>query len=153
MTATAAESLELPWGPSADGLDLPYWEGLEAGELRLQRCGECRSWIWGPQVLCAHCHTFDPQWESVEPAGTVYAWSRSHTPFIRELADRIPYVTVLVELPHAGGRRVLGLLTGGDTDQVAIGDRVTGWFETTPGARWPLLRWRREAGTAGKDDA
>ncbi|NMO03705.1 DNA-binding protein [Gordonia sp. TBRC 11910] len=135
-------AIEYPWGPAADGLDQPHWDGLRDGELRIQRCGECATWIWGPQWICAHCHTFSPGWESVEPTGVVYAWSRSHYPFIREYADRAPYVTVLVELPHAGGRRVLGMLLDGDGG-IHIGDEVTGEFQLDEGAEWPLLRWRR----------
>lgn len=133
-----------PWGPAEDGLDQPYWDGLVAGELRLQRCGNCQEWIWGPQWICGACHTFDPGWESVEPVGTVYSWSRSHYPFITELADHIPYVTVLVELPAAGHRRVLGILTGDDAADIRIGERVVGHIDLDEGATWPLLRWRRE---------
>ncbi|WP_109529522.1 MULTISPECIES: Zn-ribbon domain-containing OB-fold protein [Nocardia] len=145
MSDDAAAVLELPWGPAEDGLDQPYWDGLRAGELRLQRCTRCREWIWGPQWICGHCHTFDPGWEPVDPVGTVYSWSRSHYPFITELAERVPYVTVLVALPNAGNRRVLGILTGEDTDRVRIGDPVTGHIELDEGATWPLLRWRRGA--------
>ncbi|MEV5835915.1 zinc ribbon domain-containing protein [Nocardia sp. NPDC052112] len=139
------------WGPVEDGLDLPYWEGLRAGELRLQRCAQCQSWIWGPQWICGHCHTFDPQWETVEPVGTIYSWARSWYPFITELAVPVPYVTVLVELPQAGNRRVLGILTDPtpDTDPVRIGTRVVGHFEHDPGTTWPMLRWTRDTAGAG----
>lgn len=129
-----------PWGPAADGLDQPYWDGLKVGELRLQRCADCHTWIWGPQWICGKCHTMHPVWEAVEPTGTVYTWSRSHHPFLQEYADRTPYVTVLVELPQAGGRRVLGLMPSADGD-IRIGDRVRGRFELDEGAVWPLLRW------------
>ena len=36
--------------------------------------------IWGPQSVCAQCHGFDIDWESVEAAGTIYSWSRSWYP-------------------------------------------------------------------------
>ncbi|MCF8571318.1 OB-fold domain-containing protein [Gordonia sp. HY002] len=110
-----------------------------AGELRLQRCNQCRTWIWGPQWICGRCHALEPGWEAVEPTGVVYAWSRSHYPFIREYADRAPYVTALVELPRAGGRRVLGLMP--DAHEIRIGDAVEGRFELDEDATWPLLRW------------
>jgi len=140
-------SAEFPWGPAPDGLDTPYWAGLLAGELRLQRCTECRTWIWGPQWLCPQCHTFEPGWESVQPVGTVYSWSRSWYPFISELPVALPYVTVLVELPQAGNRRVLGILSEPEPAKarVRIGDRVTGRFELDEGATWPLLRWTLES--------
>ncbi|AKE88776.1 zinc ribbon domain-containing protein [Rhodococcus aetherivorans] len=140
---TATELATEPWGPAPDGLDQPYWDGLLAGELRLQRCSDCRTWIWGPQAICGHCHSFDLGWETVEPAGTVYSWNRSWYPYMDEYAERLPYVTVLVELPHAGGRRVLGILADDIDANPEIGDRVVGVFERTEGAAWPLLRWRR----------
>jgi len=129
-----------PWGPSPDGLDQPYWDGLARAELLVQRCGRCQTWIWGPQWICGSCHAFDPWWQRVEPVGTVYSWSRTWRPFIDELHVDVPYVTIVVELPAAGNRRVLGLLTG--SDSVRIGDRVTGVFEHDEGARWPMLRWQ-----------
>lgn len=146
---TATES----WGPTADGLDQPYWDGLLVGELRLQRCTECRTWIWGPQAICGTCHTFEPGWETVEPVGTVYSWSRSWYPYMDEYADRLPYSTVLVELPHAGSRRVLGILTDDNPEDPRIGEKVTGHFEHDEGATWPLLRWRRTARPAEGEQA
>ncbi|PBC51968.1 DNA-binding protein [Rhodococcus sp. ACS1] len=147
MTPSAGAARKFPatalTGPYADGLDLPYWEGLRAGELRLQRCAECDLWIWGPRWMCGRCQTFDPEWVAVEPVGRVFSWSRTWHPFIPELAGELPYVTVLVELPHAGGRRVLGLLAeSGDTD-IAIGDAVAGIIQQPSEAPWPLLRWQR----------
>ncbi len=142
-------SAEFPWGPASDGVDTPYWDGLIEGELRMQRCTACRAWIWGPQWLCPHCHTFDPGWEPVEPTGTVYSWSRSWYPFISELPVALPYVTVLVELPEAGNRRVLGILHESDADTtIRIGDPVSGLFVRDPGATWPLLRWTADAAVA-----
>ncbi|ROO85286.1 hypothetical protein EDD29_2828 [Actinocorallia herbida] len=135
----SAPAVEIPCGPAADGLDTPYWEGLRAGELRVQRCADCRAWLWGPRHICPHCHGFDLGFEPVEMTGTVYSWCRTHHPYMAEYAHLVPYVSVVVELPQADGVRLLGLLDG---DSVAIGDRVTGFLERPENAAWPLLRWR-----------
>lgn len=148
---TATEPVAEPWGPTPDGLDRPYWDGLRVDELRLQRCNECSIWIWGPQAICGHCHSFDLGWETVEPSGTVYSWNRSWYPYMDEYVDRLPYVTVLVELPHADGRRVLGILADDIETNPEIGDRVVGVFEHSEGAPWPLLRWRRAATAEGEN--
>ncbi len=142
-------AVDVPWGPSADGLDQPYWDGLAEGELRLQRCRDCATWIWSPQSVCGNCYSFDLNWEAVEPVGTVYSWSRSWYPYIKELTDRLPYVSVLVELHDAGDRRVLGLLTDDPEQTPRIGDRVVGVFEGRSGEPWPLLRWQRAESTEG----
>lgn len=143
-------SRSLPWGPAADGHDQPYWDGLRQDELRIQRCVDCRTWIWGPQQICPSCHGFDLDWQKVEPVGTVYSWTRSWYPYIEELADDLPYVTVLVELDRTQGRRVLGRFAAEAADTPQIGDRVRGVFEHEEGGTWPLLRWQRAPEGAGR---
>lgn len=142
-----------PWmdltGPSDDGLDGPHWAALEQGRLELQRCHDCRAWIWSPRPICPTCHTFALDWESVEPVGTVYAWTRTWQPFTPESAGHLPYVVVLVDLPGADGRRVLGVLAHADGHTPRIGATVRGEIEQPPdSAHWPLIRWHLIGGEA-----
>jgi uncharacterized OB-fold protein len=129
-------------GPRDDGLDRPHWEGLRAGEVRVQRCAPCGHWIWAPQPLCPRCHSFDLTWPAVEPAGTIYSWTRTWQPFTPELSGHLPFVVVLAELPAAGGRRLLGVLRDGDGADVRIGQPVRGVIDPAPSPdAWPVLRW------------
>lgn len=146
MTVTDLEPY--PSGPSAHGLDREHWEGLRRGELLAQRCASCAQWLWGPRAICPRCHGFDLVWEKAPTSGRVYTWCRSHYPYVSELADLLPYVTVLAELPEAGGIRMLGLLAA-DSDPVSIGDEVTAVIEQPATAEWPVLRWRRAGGAGG----
>lgn len=135
-----------PWmdltGPSDDGLDIPHWEGLKAGELVMQRCAACRTWVWSPRPICPSCHSFEMSWESVDPIGTVYAWTRTWQAFTGESSGHLPYVVVLVELPGADGRRVLGILERADGVTPRIGAPVRGRIEQPPDDKhWPLMRW------------
>ncbi|GAB3077990.1 hypothetical protein GCM10027215_18560 [Nocardioides zeae] len=146
MSAAAVTEVsgELPCGPADDGLDRPHWEGLREGRLLLQRCGRCRTWRWTPRLLCPGCRSFDVRWEDVEPRGRVFSWIRTHHPYLVELGpDAVPYTTVLVELPGAGGSRVLGRAAAGvdPARGFRIGEEVVGRIEDVPGAAWPLLRW------------
>lgn len=149
MTAMKPAVEPYPCGPAEDGLDTAYWQGLREGELRIQRCASCKTWLWGPRRICGHCHSFDLTWEAVTATGTVYTWSRSWYPYMSELADLLPYVTVLVELPQAGNVRVLGILTG-DADEVRIGEEVVGHIEQPATAAWPVLRWRKASAQEGE---
>lgn len=135
-----------PWmdltGPSDDGLDEPHWDGLRAGKLLLQRCRDCGTWTWSPRPICPDCHSFQMGWEQVDPAGTVYSWTRTWQPFTPESTGHLPYVVVLVELPAAGRRRVMGVLAHADGKTPRIGSRVRGEIELPPDdAHWPLVRW------------
>ena len=135
-----------PWmdltGPSADGLDTPHWNGLQADKLMLQHCRNCSTWVWAPRPICPSCHSFDMGWDDVDPVGTVYSWTRTWQPFTPEAAGHLPYVVVLVELPAAGHRRVMGVLAHADRRTIRIGERVRGEIEQSSDDRhWPLVRW------------
>jgi uncharacterized OB-fold protein len=135
-----------PWmdltGPSPDGLDTPHWDGLRDGKLMLQRCSGCALWIWSPAPICPACHSFEMVWESVAPTGTIYSWTRTWQPYAPEARGHLPYVVVLVELPAAGSRRVLGVLADADQVTPTIGAPVRGQIEQPPdSAHWPLVRW------------
>lgn len=140
-----------PWmnltGPADDGLDTPHWQGLRAGKLLLQRCAGCASWIWAPLPICPTCHSFELCWEQVEPVGTIFSWTRTWQPFGGEATGHLPYVVVLVDLPGAGHRRVVGVLAHADGVTPRIGAGVRGQIELPPDdEHWPLIRWYLEEG-------
>lgn len=131
--------------PMRDGLDAPYWEGTRAGVLRTQRCGSCGTHQWGPEWMCYACRSFDVGWVDVEPTGVIYSWQRVHHPVHPALAERGPYVVVLVELPHADGVRMVGNLLGDATRDVVIGSAVRAAFEHHDDGEPPftLVQWER----------
>jgi uncharacterized OB-fold protein len=80
--------------------------------------------------------------EDVDPVGTLYAWTRTWQPFTAEASGHLPYVVVLVELPGADGRRILGVLDGADGVTPKIGSPLRGEIEQPPDEEhWPLIRW------------
>ncbi len=135
-----------PTGPSDDGLDAPHWDGLRDGKLVMQRCSSCRTWVWSPRPICPNCHSFEMVWEKVEPTGTIFSWTRTWQPFAEESSGHLPYVVLVVELPAAGGRRIVGVLSDADGITPRIGAAVSGHIEQPPDdCSWPLMRWRLEA--------
>jgi uncharacterized OB-fold protein len=133
--------------PEADGLSAPYWSGLRENRLRVQRCAGCGTWQFGPEWICHRCHRFDPDWIEVAPRGRIYSWERVWHPVHPCLKGHGPYLVVLVELPQAGGVRMLGNLLGDAMQEVEIGAEVEGVFEHHPQAEPPftLMQWRRAA--------
>ena len=131
-------------GADADGLSAPYWQGLREGRLLVQRCAHCGTWQFGPEWICHKCHAFDPAWVEVPARGRIYSWERVWHPVHPALKERCPYLVVLVELPHAGGVRMVGNLLGDPLQQVHIGSEVVGVFEHHPETSPPhaLLQWR-----------
>jgi uncharacterized OB-fold protein len=83
-------------------------------------------------------------WVAVEGRGLIYSWTRVWHPVHPSLADRVPYLAVLVELPEAGHIRMVGNLLGDARQAADIGTAVTAVFEHHPDAPIPhsLLQWQ-----------
>lgn len=131
-------------GPDRDGLSRPYWDGLKAGRLMIQRCSGCGVWQWGPEWICHSCHSFDLRWEEVKPEGRVYSWERVWHAVHPALKSAVPYLVVLVELEEPKTVRLIGNLLGDPLQPVSIGAEVVGEFEhhTTSEPAFSLLQWR-----------
>lgn len=128
-----------------DGLSRPFWDGLRDERLRVQRCSHCATWQFGPEWVCHHCLSFDPPWVEVAPRGRLFSWERVWHPVHPALKTHGPYLVALVELPEAGGIRLLGNLLGDPLQTPVIGAPVTGVFEhhaDAPGGPFSLLHWR-----------
>jgi len=126
-----------------DGLSAPYWAGLRHNRLMVQRCCHCQTWQFGPEWLCYRCHAFDPSWTEVEPHARIFSWERVWHPSHAALRQHGPYLAVLVELPYAGGVRMVGNLLGDPTQAVVIGTDVEGVFEhhRESSPAYSLLQW------------
>jgi len=130
--------------PEVDGLSAPFWNGLKDSRVMVQHCCVCGTWQHGPEWICHGCHALDPAWDEVVPRGRIFSWERVWHPVHPCLKGSEPYVVVLVELPGAGGVRMLGNLLGDPMQKVHIGAEVEGVFEHHRDASPPytLLQWR-----------
>jgi uncharacterized OB-fold protein len=83
--------------------------------------------------------------DRVPPEGRVYVAERVWHPVHPALKSATPYQIVLVELPQAGGIRMVGNLLGDPLRPVPVGLKVTGVFEQREqaGRQYALLNWQR----------
>ena len=129
--------------PEPDGLDVPYWEGTRAHELRVQRCRACGGWQWGPEWMCHRCRSFRMSWETIAGRGRIYSWERAWHPVHGALKGHGPYIVVLVELPDYDNVRMIGNLLGDPHQAVTIGAEVDAVFEPHDDTNPPytLVHW------------
>ena len=128
-----------------DDLDKPFIEGTQRGELWLQFCTACEHFQWGPEWLCHRCLSSDFEWRQVEGRGRIYSWERVWHPVHPVLREAVPYVVVVVELPHADDIRLVGNLLGDPEEEVVIGSAVEAVYEHHADADPPftLVHWSR----------
>lgn len=132
------------------GADQRYWDALAEGRVEMQRCGNCKRWHWPAVWRCGECGGWEHTWHEVPLQGEVYTWTRTWHPFGGTEDIGVPFVSLVVHLPQAGDRRLVGILEG-DEAGLAIGARVTGsvsvtrvWNDDIPAIRWRLDRGRAQ---------
>ncbi len=133
--------------PESDGVSAPYWDGLRQGRLLVQHCVACGTWQFAPEWICHACHAADPPFQEVMAQGEIFSWERVWHASHPVLVSRVPYLVVLVRLPHAGDVRMIGNLLGDPLQEPRIGTAVGGVFESHLEAAPPygLLQWRVSA--------
>jgi uncharacterized OB-fold protein len=107
-----------------------FWEGVEAGELRIQKCQSCGLLHHPPQPLCRACGTADMGYVVSTGRGVVYSHVTHHHPPLPGVER--PHTVLLVELEE-GARLVSEWASDVDVETVSIGQRVQVAFTTVPG--------------------
>lgn len=93
-----------------------FWEGVDAGELRIQRCSGCGALHHPPRPMCHHCHSVEWDWIVSSGRGTVHSFVVYHRPEVPPFDA--PYVVGLVELDE--GTRLVSNVVGISPDEVHI---------------------------------
>lgn len=124
--------------PTPDSL--PYWEGLRAGKLLLQRCGDCGLVRHYPRPVCASCFSMAVNWVEASGRGTVHSWTETHHAFLPSFGADLPYLLVTADLDE--GVRLLARLRG-SAEGLRAGAAVQCGFE--PIGDWvvPVLELAR----------
>jgi uncharacterized protein len=94
-----------------------FWDGAAAGELRIQRCGDCGALRHPPGPMCPACGAARPGYVVAVGTGEVYSYVVQHHPPVP--GKQLPIVIALVALPE--GVRMVGELLGVSPDRVRVG--------------------------------
>jgi uncharacterized OB-fold protein len=81
-----------------DGDNAAYFRFCAQGELRLQRCKACALMRYPPGPACPWCSGSAFEWTPVSGRGTVYSYTEVRHPVLSAFRERVPYLTLLVEL-------------------------------------------------------
>jgi uncharacterized protein len=105
----------------------PFWDGLNEGQLVLQRCTPCGHFRYPVAPVCPYCRSSAYEWTAADGRGSVFSWIRYHKSYQPEFEPLMPYCVLTVQLDV--GPRMFGRLAA--DIQPEIGMRVT-----AIGERW-----------------
>ena len=101
-----------------------FWDGTQAGELRIQVCGACGAKRFPPGPACQSCDAYDRGYEVASGEGTVFSYVVHRHPPVP--GKELPIVIALVDLDE--GVRMVGEVvdaTSADGEaEIEIGTRL-----------------------------
>jgi uncharacterized protein len=102
-----------------------WWEGIAAGELRIQRCRECGTLRHPPRPMCGQCQSIEWDWQVSKGTGTVHSYVVLHHPPVPGYEYPLP--VALVDLDE--GTRIVANVAGCKPAEIRIGMRVQARIE------------------------
>ena len=121
---------ERPWLPEPDSFNSPYFEGARDGKLRLQRCGDCKTWMFPVRKRCQSCGSTHLEWFDASGRGRVYSHAILRREYHPRHSGRLPLVMAQIDLDE--GVRVNSNLVDVDPAEVKVGMKVMVTFEHSP---------------------
>jgi uncharacterized protein len=121
-------------------LTRPYWDAARQGQLVIQRCQACRTYIHLPRPVCRACESFDLAFEPVSGRGTLFTFTETHKVFHPYYADKVPFFLATIELEEQAHLLMLSNLVGVARADVRFGMAVKVQFEwQTPELAIPVF--------------
>lgn len=118
--------------PAVNADNAQYWEGLAAGELKVQKCDGCARPRYPIVPVCPYCTATDWSWIRLSGRGKIFSWVRYQRSYLPEFEDLVPYVVILAQLDE--GVRMFGRLMDKLPDTTGV--RINAPVETVI-EKWP----------------
>ena len=126
----------------------PYFEGAQAGELRVQHCASCGHNFFPPSTRCPNCLSTDIGWQAVSGRGKVWSWIVMHQRYFAGFADELPYNVALIELEE--GPKLMSHVVGVENSALRCEMPVEVVFErATDEISLPMFRPAGSGNTGG----
>ena len=118
-----------------------FWDAALEHRLVVPRCTSCGTFRLPPCAFCWKCQSQDVEYVEQPGRGTVYSFTIVWHPLLPDLADSVPYVPAVVELPDTNGCRLVGAMVDVRPSDMHIGMEVElVWRDVRAGETVPTWR-------------
>ncbi len=108
--------------------DVPMWDSIKAGAMRLQCCADCGNWLYPPGPACPRCLSCALVWTPISGRGRILSWVKFHRHYLPAYPP--PYNAIAVRLEE--GPSMITNLEGAMPEEGCIGRAVTLVYATMP---------------------
>jgi len=114
-----------------------FWDGCDAGVLRVQRCEECGAHVFFPSIACQRCHSADLGWVDCSGSGEIKTFTIVRRG-VGAFAPDAPYTIAIVGLDE--GPQLMTYIVDCEESELAIGKRVKVHFQPRGDRSLPVFR-------------
>jgi len=119
----------------------PFWEAAAQHKLVVPRCTSCGTYRMPPSGFCWKCRAQEVELVEQSGRGTIYSFTVIWHPLLPDVADSVPYIPAVVELPDTNGCRLVGDVIDVHPSEVKIGMEVElVWRDVREGTSVPTWR-------------
>lgn len=83
--------------PVITEFEKPFWEGLQNGQLMVQKCKQCGNVQFPPSPVCTNCLSDEVEWVNCSGKATLWSKVTFHKSYLEPYKD-IPYSVVMAKL-------------------------------------------------------
>jgi uncharacterized OB-fold protein len=109
---------------AADAWTQPFWDAAKSHRLTACRCAACGRFRMPPTAFCPNCRSQDVEWPTLSGRGVIYSFTIVERAVVPGMAAHLPYVPAVIELPDAGGLRLISNIVGVPVGEIRIGAAV-----------------------------
>ena len=113
--------------PHINNYSKPFWEGAKRHELLIQKCKDCKKYVFYPKLVCPFCLSGNLEWIRASGHGKIYSYSVINSYQPKAFADDVPYVIAIIELDE--GVRMMSNIVECDPEMVRCDMDVTVVFD------------------------
>lgn len=125
--------------PLPDEASQPLFDGALRGELMINRCRPCGTYLAAGTQICPECLSDDIEWTKASGNGTLFTFGLMHQLYHPGFANETPYNVAVVELEE--GPRINTNMVGIANEDLEVGMAVKVTFEDVgEGVKVPKFR-------------
>ncbi len=113
----------------------PFWAAAAEHRLVVPRCTNCGTFRFPPAAFCWTCRHQDVDWVEHDGDAELYSFTVMRHAVIPTVADALPIVIGVVELPATNGCRLIANVIGCAPEAVSIGMPLAlDWYDVEEGS-------------------
>lgn len=113
--------------PMPDMDSKEFWDGCHRHELLIQRCDNCHSYRFPPEVICPVCFSTASKWTKASGKGIVYTFTVVRRATGPDWEADVPYTIAFIQLDE--GVRMVSNVVGCKPEEIKIGMKVEVTFD------------------------